>query len=73
MATFPDVGQRLTDAFEFGLLLRIGAEVILDLPADLILGLILKTGVKPVHIRVSEEVGRERRRNTGRNAGSFVR
>ena len=67
MATFPDVGQRLTEAFEIGFLLRIADEVALYLSPDLIFGLILKSGVEPVHIRVSEQVGRERRRNTGGN------
>ena len=41
LATLPDVGQRLTDALEVGLLLRVCVEVILYVVAQLILGLIL--------------------------------
>ena len=69
MATLPDVGQWLTDALEFSFLLGIAAEVVLHLALDLILRLILKTGIKPVHIRVSEQVGRERVCDAGCHAG----
>jgi len=69
MATFPDVGQRLTDALEISFLLRIGTEVVLHLALDLIFGLILETGVKAVHIRVSEQVSGERRCDACGNAG----
>jgi hypothetical protein len=43
LAALPYVGQRLADAFQLRFFLRIGAEVILHLGTDLILGLLLKT------------------------------
>src|SRR5262249_11365625 len=67
-----DVSHRLTDALKVGLLLRVGVEIVLHVVLDLIFGLILKAGVEPVHVRVSEQVGRERRRNTSRDTG-YVR
>ena len=65
----PEELQDRTEAFEFGFLLRIAAEVVLYLGPDLIFRLILKSGVEPVHVRVSQQVCRERVRDTGRNAG----
>src|SRR6201993_5527600 len=69
LATLPDVSHRLTDALKVGLLLRVGVEVVLHVILDLIFGPILKARVEPVHVRVSEQVVRERRRNTGRDTG----
>src|ERR1700742_1731644 len=69
MATFPNVFHRLPDVFQIRLLLWIGAEVVLHLAADLILGLILETGVETIHVRVGEEVGRQRRCDAGRHPG----
>src|SRR6201993_3574711 len=67
LATLPDVSHRLTDALKVGLLLRVGVEVVLHVILDLIFGLILKAGVEAVHVRVGEQIGRERRRNPSRD------
>src|ERR1700757_327130 len=72
LATLPDVTQRLTDALKVGLLLRGGIEVVLHVVTELVFGPILKGGGEPVRVGVSEQVGRERRRDASRDTG-YVR
>ena len=55
-AAVPQVGQRLADGLEFGLLLRIGRSVVLHLGPDLVTRLALKASKEVVHPRVSERV-----------------
>src|SRR5271166_3664555 len=67
-ATVPQVDQRLADALQVRLHLRVGVQVVLHLVLDCRLGLPFEAGEERVHIRVAEQVRRGGRRDAGRYA-----